>query len=901
MNKYVFKVNKVVFLVSLLLMFVVSYSQSQTISGSVTWTLPTNVTENVIVPDNCTLSIESTVIRFAEYAKIIVEKGGVLILNDCKLTSLTDTGRWGGVEVRGPMRADRSDAEQGIVNANNSTISNAILGIGAGKVVGYDPTCVPDPDVPIFDTEVSGGKIIATNCTFSNNNKAIIIRSYGNLNNGSESFTNSNGSSFTECNFMVNKDVLREEFVCLSNVRNVFFYGCSFNVNISQAQLSDFGLGGMLIEEYIQYLNGIYAHNSNFKVDKLGSIRTTFDNLGYGVYVDGLVGSPSFTVRYSDFNTLRGIYNGTVNNSVLTDCNFFIPPSYTQRYEYYHYGIYLDRSTGYFLEGNVFTGLKLPPCPEFVPPYWAFKTFGVIVNSSGETNANSVYNNTFKYLEYGVSAQGINRAHSDTDNTGLCITCNEFIDVVTDINVVNGPTVYRCNGIAAIQQNGSKPASNMFSKEWAFGSHQYDLFNECRHFTYVTHFDLNPEYKLNPSMYTDDKITVIRRQNGRFDRSRDCPRRLIPGRQELAQNILNQEESINSSRMELSLSIDGGNSEELIFSINEATTDNATTIRETLLDNSPYLSTDAVKAVIENESAISNTTLRDVMVGNASVCENETIMDLLASKSNPLPAYMHNQIEVASQNLNSRDLLEANIQDGILAYNVTFANLANNYADSNDIQEWENVMSSAMIIDQQYDLAVYSKLKGETSKVNEILTDVAANIGNNERLQAEYDAYVDYINLITNDIINGNITDEELTALTLLANKETKAGLMATKLVNKHNNIRYEEPIYFPSTNMKSSIAGNISKGIKSESSALNVYPNPAKNNVIISYNAKNCSDDLMLTVTDMQGVVRHSEKLLYAEDSKYINVDNLSRGNYIVNIISEGNVVYTNKLTINK
>lgn len=194
MKHYLFSSKRAILIAMLLFVCIAGYSQSSTVSSSTVWNSSRVVSDDVIVRRNCTLTINSSIIYFANRVKIIVESGGLLNLNGCSLTSQTSSEKWGGVEVRGLLKVDRSDAKQGIVNATGSTIENAILGIGAGKIVGYDPTCVPDPDIPIFDTETSGGKIIATNCVFKNNNQAVAINSFGNINNGSENSTNSEGN-----------------------------------------------------------------------------------------------------------------------------------------------------------------------------------------------------------------------------------------------------------------------------------------------------------------------------------------------------------------------------------------------------------------------------------------------------------------------------------------------------------------------------------------------------------------------------------------------------------------------------------------------------------------------------------------------------------------------------------
>jgi hypothetical protein len=94
----------------------------------------------ILVKSGAVFTINNSLVEFADTrrvgveTKIIVEKGGKLVLNNSTLSSLSslsscDKAFWDGIHVEGTASVAQSNANQGYVVMNGGTIKNARYGI----------------------------------------------------------------------------------------------------------------------------------------------------------------------------------------------------------------------------------------------------------------------------------------------------------------------------------------------------------------------------------------------------------------------------------------------------------------------------------------------------------------------------------------------------------------------------------------------------------------------------------------------------------------------------------------------------------------------------------------------------------------------------------------------------
>jgi len=143
------------------------------ISGNIAWTSGTiKVKGDVYIPNNQSLNIANVTVQFAPRCRLIVGKGGRLVIKNAILDGIDDF-MWQGIEVWGVtnlLSTDTTNQGQGRVYIKNgSTISNAYKGVLLGKRAYYGECHSFIVPVGCWDTQKSGGVIGATNSIFTGN------------------------------------------------------------------------------------------------------------------------------------------------------------------------------------------------------------------------------------------------------------------------------------------------------------------------------------------------------------------------------------------------------------------------------------------------------------------------------------------------------------------------------------------------------------------------------------------------------------------------------------------------------------------------------------------------------------------------------------------------------------
>ena len=240
---------------------------------------------SLIIDSLAVLHIHATV-KFPPDAKLIVKRGGTLILDEGILTNKC-MQMWKGIEVWGNSNQPQipsSNNSQGIVILkNNSIIENARHGISM---------CRKNENGEIL-WNYTGGLVSASNTLFRNNFKAVEF----------EFYKFRNYSSFKNCTFEVTSPLpdynngKRKEMVSLYEVKGVVFSGCSFRNTAKAIQKEDM-------------YNGIYSIDASYFVNDLCTSNTTpcppssikkssFTGLRYGVHAINSNPSRSVKIAYS--------------------------------------------------------------------------------------------------------------------------------------------------------------------------------------------------------------------------------------------------------------------------------------------------------------------------------------------------------------------------------------------------------------------------------------------------------------------------------------------------------------------------------------------------------------------------------------------------------------------------
>jgi len=548
--------------------------------------------DRIIVENGAKLTITNTLTMQPE-GKIIVKRGGQLIIDGATITG-NDT--WAGIDVWGTADQPQNLIHQGLVRIiDNGTIEQADIGIRTIK------TIIDETDGEILDLHYTGGIVLATNSNFVNNRIAVVFYDYA-----INSISGFNGCSFiTNDNYNGQSDPAY--FVILKSMRGIDFLNCSFRNNSNN----------------VCFGSGIYSFNSGFAVGHPEADIGEFVNLYRGIYAiaGGTVNFPQ--VYHINFeNNYRGVYFSAMDHGEIKNNDFTTGPSIDGA----SYGIYLDRSTGYTIEENEFY-------------QGSSDGIGIVVNNS-DPEPNRIYNNYFEEMYFGIIAQQHNRAD---DGTGLVLKCNEYNNNTFDQVVTwEGPKIDGKAGIAAAQgadlPQPDAPAGNLFS--WNGTTDFSDFYNEANIITYYYHVD--PDYHLQPQYYSES--VEINPVDGALWNDDSCPPSDQGGggggsgdTEEMKSLITLSGQKADSVNAIIEVLKDGGSTEALKWEVDMSTPPETYTVYNELMNNSPYISDTVMESAIEKEEVLPNVMIRDVMVANPHNAKDESLLEKIGERSDPMP------------------------------------------------------------------------------------------------------------------------------------------------------------------------------------------------------------------------------------------------------------------------
>ena len=595
------------------------------INGAVTWNgFNKKVNGQIIVPQGTSLNIVSSVLQFINMnSGIIVEPGGKLIIDNSVLTNLEGNcsdGMWQGIEVWGDSDAHQylinGEYQQGYVELKNgATIENAV--------------CALELWNPGYMTS-TGGIVSAANAVFRNNAKAVHALHYSNHNPISGRETDYN-AVFTRCEFVVDDDYLGGEdnvfytHIDLDHVRGFKFRACDFSLETSSDNIS-------------HRANGIAGKEAGFSVIGICNNSTeypctlfkpsTFSGFFAAINAvsNGSKSAPAITVSRSDFsNNDFGVYMRKLSNSTIVFCNFDV-----KRQDDWSCGagIFSDDVFNFIIEENT-----LKKENDFNGD-----AYGIIIkNSRGQ---NQIYRNTLNNLYCGNLAQGINTVQGNSLNyLGLEYRCNTNRGNDIDFYVLKENGVV--SGIQSLQGSSTAAAGNTFSRNgyhfYNGGDHTVSYYYDCTH-------AFNNE---TPLIYNDNKFVPIPTKQ-----SDGCPSNylgedepvsfVLPPieRQQRERDYREAYTAYNSLKAVYDSRVDGGNTSRMLSDIASASSSDMWTLRSRLLGASPYLSGDVLLATSDRDDVFNESVLFEILMSNPDELKNDTLMNHLRLKDNPLPQYM---------------------------------------------------------------------------------------------------------------------------------------------------------------------------------------------------------------------------------------------------------------------
>ena len=366
-------------------------------------------------------------------AKIVVQPGGKLIVNDGKLTSYCPDKMWEGIYVVGNKNQRQLAQYQGTLEVKNSSlIENAKCAIHNWNGSNYN---------------TSGGIItVSGNSILHNNGRAAEFVEYMNTNANGSQVNDASGFQFCtfkndDNNIFSSNNITFQSFVKMSGVKGIGFTACNFRndcstVNGQQYAIESIGSGFAVGP----HCSG--AYNINTCVCGGNLTKSKFARMGRGIKATNNGSTYSFTVENTLFDTCYwSVAVEAVNNYSVTESDFDESTYPTFHWNTSPAGVNTKNSSGFTIEGNNFYTLYTT--------HPSVLDNGVYCQGSG-SDANIIYRNTFEGFYYALMTGGNN-------NAGLQFQCNDFKkNFSRDVFI---------ESMAPIQGSSTKSAGNKFTTQ----------------------------------------------------------------------------------------------------------------------------------------------------------------------------------------------------------------------------------------------------------------------------------------------------------------------------------------------------------------------------------------------------------------------------------------------------
>ncbi len=883
--KYILTINFI-----LCIAFTIMAQGIVVITGNETWTSNQDIDYGIQIEPGAVLTIESTV-RFAPDAKLIVKRGGKLIIDGGVLTNLNSNSLWPGIEVWG--RSDKSQYSshpngylyQGKASfTNGALVMNAFIGVLAGKTDDeFDYKNIDGlPIIPI-EPGYTGGIIMAHSSEFRNNKIGVYLPEYENFHPVNDE-PRDNLSYFKNCNFYFTSTIIPDidpvAFIKLVGVSGILTEGNHF-INT-------------YLDKRITPVSGILSLNSSFKVldycldlyQPCQNVRISkFEDLTYGINALGTETNKSFLVDSAYFNdNFHGIYSSGINDFVIIRSQFIA--------SYEGIRIY-DDAAGFRIEENVFYQSGA----------------GIIFLDTGEAR-NTLYKNMFENMHISVLSYGNNR--SANCYNGLIIRCNEFNNSQQDILVL--PNGTNNLGIAPYQGSPAPlpdaPAGNIFS--W-HSPPDSDIHNECEHIYYYYHnIELDAPEKLVPK-YTSG---VTKEENEYAEWGiNSCPSNINPPGGEFNEEQLRflladanqQAEAINTVINALK---DAGDTDALYWNVSTSAPWQSLEVYNELMSSSPYISNKVLASAIEKENVLIDAMIRNILVANPHSAKNNELLDLLEQRLQPLQEFMWDEI------LEGRDIVSVfeNLQATFSYYRNKEAEyqkqLIHMYLNDNTVAAKDSIINILLAnnsLQQWYQAAFIRQEQDNNVAALDILNSIPAMFSlDSEKLTAHNDiiTFVSKTETLRQQEKSIYLPDSTTVAwlLDVMDNGSKLASNYARNILVAHSIVEYEPEIPLPDFSKSDFVKLRKRSNVTQQDEVIILHPNPAKDFVIINYDIQDfnmINAQAFLTVTGIEGKVIETLSLQKNKDQVVFPLSDYKPGTYIISIYYSNHIIETKRLIV--
>lgn len=380
----------------------INYRSFRVVSGYEQWSKDKNMSRDILVKSSGTLVLDSMLLNMPKDGLIVVEAGGLLMVNGSTITNLCGQ-TWQGIQVWGQSAMSQTFSNQGTIVLDGATIEYAKNAISPWQVGNY-------PDM-MTGTGGTGGIVWAENSSFVNNWRSIDFMFYRHFSQFKEQ------SRLNNCTFTVN-DAYRP----FNQDSLPFFLG-----HISMWGVGGTDIRGCTFKDERSYKVGDAATGGSYGIATLGASpylrrhlywdkRNRFEGLERALELAGPRSTPLSSVvdECTFVGNEQAVAVRAHNHALIVRDSFSIGGfgvQYNNPYIVEEYGLGLMANTAFSVEQNVFQASTTD------------ETVGTWVEDAG-SGGTEIRNNQYYNLTGANLAHGRNSGIGPFAN-GLQYLCNK--------------------------------------------------------------------------------------------------------------------------------------------------------------------------------------------------------------------------------------------------------------------------------------------------------------------------------------------------------------------------------------------------------------------------------------------------------------------------------------------
>ncbi len=880
-------------------------------SGTANWSNESKrLKQGIYVHDGADFTIEGSNLQFGPEAKIIVDRGATLTLDNTTLTYLNQCKcLWKGIEVWGKATEEQFEFEdqyQGkLIVENNSQINNAEIAILLAK---------RDPEIGI-NYGFTGGIVQATGeqsdnyakyIQFHNNKTVLKAVKY---HNDYQGYEYDNLSFFKRCNIytdgsFVNNDVPDAQ-VYLYDVKGINFLACRFTDNYHETPT----------------ILGINSLDAGFKVEGICTGQTQpcpwddiepsyFFNFAKAVKASSFNSHYTFHIKYTDFDAnTTGVYASDVQNLSVLFSHFGITKDYSDEQECEDqaktasgYGIYMSQCSGFAVEENNF--YKYSGAPEGIYT-------GIYIAETQATD--EVYKNYFEGLSYGNYAAGKN--WSKLQENGLSYICNENTGNWEDFTVEDVQN--QTDGIQDPQGSIEMPAGNTFSENANYNFNNWDYNDWIGYYYYAPSPGTTTVYYPDIiNRVTREEVVGIQNQcpshyggGGGGSGTDDKGIVLTPDQKQESETVFYDNlNDYNNVKALYDYLKDGGNTNATLSDVENAMPDDMWELRSDLLGKSPHLSMDVLKATADKTDIFPDNVIFEIMAANPDELRKEELIKYLEDKENPLPDYMIDVLEqiVATGSTYKSILISKMSHNNRLmtrAANDIIRSLLNDtIVDNNELRNWLDKIGGKRA-DEQI-IASYMQ-EGNTMDAMNLANMMPTLYAYEDDELTEHNYYTDMLYLQSTLDNEGRTIFEldstEISNLVFIAeNSNGTAGVQAKGILEFAYGYHYCNCINDDTSGFKSIGSFNYDSFNKAFGPEIEVKPNPANEWTYFNFTLPDTESGGIIKISDVTGKTIETFVVEGYQGQKIWDTRKVKQGVYLYTFTVNG-ISRSGKIVISK